>query len=49
MDASTKLALMKALAVLPLLVFLPLVLLTLLEPLRAWTERRHDRQERRRR
>ncbi len=43
MDPATKLILMKSLALLPFLVFAPLVALTLLSPLRAYAERRRDR------
>jgi hypothetical protein len=48
MDASLKLEIMRALAVLPFFVFLPLLLVTLLTPMRVLVERRIDRRVRRR-
>jgi len=46
MDASLKLEIMRVLAVLPFFVFLPLLLVTLLTPMRVLVERRIDRRVR---
>lgn len=48
MDAATKLNLLRALALLPVLIFAPLVLATLLTPVRIVVERRLDRKRRER-
>jgi len=49
MDPGTKLDLMRALALLPFLVFVPLVVATLIMPVRIVVERRLDRKIRERR
>ncbi|MDG2308776.1 MAG: hypothetical protein P8R42_29700 [Candidatus Binatia bacterium] len=49
MDPSSKADLLRALALLPLLVFMPLVMATLLTPVRVLVERRVDRKVRDRR
>ncbi len=49
MDPSIKLNAMRALALLPVLVFVPLIAATLLAPVRALVERRLDRKMRPRR
>ncbi len=46
MDPSVKLDAMRALALLPFLVFVPLVLVTLISPVRIYVERRLDRKMR---
>lgn len=48
MDPGTKLDLMRALALLPFLVFVPLVVATLITPVRIVVERRLDRKVRER-
>ena len=49
MDPSVKVDLLRALALLPFLVFVPLVMATLLTPVRVLVERRIDRKVRDRR
>lgn len=45
MDPATKIDVMRTLALLPLLVFLPLAAATLITPVRVYVERRLDRRE----
>ncbi len=46
MDPATKLDALRALALLPLLIFVPLIAATLITPVRVYVERRIDRKMR---